>query len=161
MSVLGKMLYLRLIEVPVAELIHYDELSKIIARDVQEDGRGYLNEARYLALKQDKIVFDVERDIGIRRADNATTVAIAECRVEGIGRAAKRGTEILATVNRDELEPHDRVKRDVTHLQLGALKLFAAGPVTKKFTQAAERGRTLPPLRTLISRTLKLFEDSA
>lgn len=160
MSALGRLLYARLVDVPVGELIHYDELSNVIGRDVQQDGRWYLKEARELARRQDRIVFDVERDIGIRRADNITTVSIAEGRVEGIARAAKRGTEILATVDRDELEPHDRARRDVAHLQLGALRIFAAAPMTKSLTKSAEGGRALPSPRTLMARALKMFEDS-
>lgn len=160
MSALGRLLYARLVETQIGDLIPYDELSRIIARDVQEDGRGYLNEARDLARKLDKIVFDVERDVGIVRADNVTTVGIAGDRVERINRAAKRGVDILATVDRDRLEPHDRVKHDVTHLQLGALKQFASMPVTKKLTESAESGHRLPPIKTLIAQTLKMFEDT-
>lgn len=160
MSGIWRLIYDRLVNTVVGDFLAYDELSKITGRDVQGEGRGDLNRARYLALRQDKMVFDVERDIGIRRADNVTTVSIAEGRVEGIARAAKRGTEILATVDRDSLEPHEQVKRDVAHLQLGALRLFAAPPVTKKLTEAAQSGRSLPPVRTLIGRTLKMFEDS-
>jgi hypothetical protein len=77
----ARLLSQHLLKADVAQLMKYDELSKIIGKPIAS-ARGALQTARRHALREEGIVFGVERGVGIRRlnADEIVSASVSQRR---------------------------------------------------------------------------------
>jgi hypothetical protein len=157
MHPLAKLLYQELIAAPVGEIVAYDALSTAIGRDVRVDARHHLGTARRVALRRDRIAFDVEIDRGLRRIVGGAIVGVAENRVERLGRAALRGAEILRAADPALLSPEETARARATQIQLGLARLFASPAAGRQLVAAAESGAPTPSLKSVATRSLKMF----
>jgi hypothetical protein len=92
MSEDARLLSQRLLKAETAELLKYDELTKVIGKPIAT-ARGALQTARRYALREEGFVFGVERGIGIRRlaADEIVAASVSQRKFirNKAGRAAK------------------------------------------------------------------------
>lgn len=152
-SVDTKVIEALLAEAVVGQVITYEEMSKAIGRDVRQHALSSLVTARRSLEKDKRIVFGVERNVGLKRLNDVEIVSTAESSRRHMQRTAKRSLTKLATVNFENLDA-DAKRQHVTYsAQLGALAMFAAKASTKKIEGKVNgSSRDLP-----IGETLKLF----
>lgn len=124
-------LYARLRQARVGEVVTYRELGAAIGADVQNGARGHLLTARRLAMKTDGYVFDVVTNQGLVRLSADQTVATASRDLRSIHRRARRMLETQSTVDAAELDNAARVKFSATLSLAGAL-LQASTPTAMK-----------------------------
>jgi len=65
----ARLMYQRLAEMDIGDFVTYEELNGIIGRDVQKEGRGFLNTARSMAEREDGKIFGVVINQGLKRLD--------------------------------------------------------------------------------------------
>lgn len=134
------------------DVISYQDLSKVIGRDVRQFCWGNLTSARR-TLTGEKIHFDIVRGVGLKRLDGAGAVVAVGSYIEKARHAAGRGIKILQNVEFSELPDDAKRSHLAKSAQLGAIKLFGSSKATKKLeAKAAETSAQLA-----IGDTLKLF----
>lgn len=134
------------------DVVSYDELSKLLGRDVREHCRGNLNTARKTAMHEG-IFFDVRTNEGLVRLDGEQATAASEHHIVRSRKAARRGLDHLAHVPFDTLSDESKQKHLTASAQLGAIHLFSTSKSAKKIELAVKS--TTSPMA--IGETLKLF----
>lgn len=121
-------LYRWLCDVKVGDLITYKELSDIIGRDVQGEGYPLLVTARRWALRHDRIVFAVEKNIGMRRCNDSEKINEAAAGRERMVGQAKRSAQILGATNYDNLSRREKISHNVQLAQFGCVVQMFSPP---------------------------------
>jgi len=154
----SKLLYDHLLTVEPGATVTYDDLSAVIGSDVQEDGYQYLHRARYMALRNDRMVFDCIRGAGLVRVENAQVVGIAESVVHRLRKMAKRGIDTISTIDLTKLSPEELTRAHVARAQMGLTRAFTANSAAKRLSASAEGKATLPNPGKIAAASLKAFE---
>lgn len=154
-SVDTKVLMERLKKATTGETIAYSELGKLIHCDVQGKGRGYLQTARDRLLKDERMVFEVVRNEGLRRATDTAIVQSIDQTMQRVRNAARRGARTIACADYDNLNQEEKHKFNFGLSMTGALMHF-----TKSSSQKAiEAGVTATSARLPVGKTLELFRS--
>lgn len=154
MSLDTQMLYERLEKAQIGDLIKYEELSAIIGSDVQIKGRGSLQSARKMAMRDKSMVFESVRDIGIKRLADAEIVRSGQAYISRIRRHARRGMRVLVSVQNFEALPNDlKIRHNATASMLGAVAQFSGGAAQKRIEDAVEAAGN----KISYAKTLELF----
>ncbi len=132
------------------DVVTYDELSKIMGRDVREHCSGNLQTARR-TLRNEKIHFDTVSRVGLNRLTFEEAVHSTQSCIDRSRNAAKNGLKILENVEFSELSPISQKEHLAKSAQLAAIKLFGGSNAGKKI-EAKVDGKQLA-----IGETLKLF----
>ena len=150
-SIDTRMIYDRLKKSRVGDVVTYEELTKLVGRDVTDGAHGNLYSARRRLLREDQIVFDTVRKIGLQRLGDTEIVEASEADLARIRRAAKRaGRKLTCVQNFAGLQETHQTKHNA------AMSLFAAVATITKQSQVrkieAKIGKTeavLPLAKTL------------
>lgn len=142
----------RLRKTSVGDLVSYDELSKLLGRDVREFCIGSLRTARHTLIAE-SIFFDVVSKEGYLRISQEDATHAAKSYVSRARKAASRGIRHLSNVQFNELSDEAKRENLATAAQLGAVKLFSSSVSAKKLEEKID-GQTSP---LPIGETLKLF----
>jgi len=127
-----RLLYQRLLKLRYDEVVTYDELSRILGRDVRKSSRSNLTSARKMAI-QDGIVTDAVRKVGIKRlTDERTVECTGTVMRKRIRRACHRSARRLTAVRFDNLSDNLKQIHNAELSQLGALAEFSKDKVTKR-----------------------------
>ncbi len=108
LSIDAKMIYDHLISVGVGDTVTYANLTNLIGRDVQKQGRGALITARRRARNLDRIIFGTVRDVGLMRLSDTEIVETGEGTLRHIRRAARRGAQNVLCVQDFNKLPNDK-----------------------------------------------------
>jgi hypothetical protein len=140
-------------EAVVGKLISYEELSKAIGRDVRKHAMSALGTARRGVFKEKRILFGVQRGIGLVRIDDAGIVKSIEKDRIHLHRTARKSLKKLAAVEFSNLDESGKRDHVVASAQMGAVAMFANKNSGKKIeSKIAAKAEALP-----IGETLKLF----
>lgn len=133
MSIDTQVLIKRLTQVAVGEVVTYDELSKLIGRDVRNGARGFLNTARHRLKRDDRAIFAIVRKVGVKRLDDFGIVKAGESGMQHIRNQTRRVVQTLGCVADYENLPND-VKRayNLTTAQAGMLAHITKPSTVKK-----------------------------
>lgn len=143
----------RLRNAVVGEMVSYDELTKLLGRDVRQFCRSSITSARH-TLEGESIFFDTVANEGLKRLTESEAVTkTAPSYVSRAKSAASRGMRVLQNVQYDNLDDNTKRKHLSTSAQLGAIKLFTSSKATKAIEGKVEQTKTTLP----IGETLKLF----
>lgn len=153
LSELSKKVYFRLVTVPTNEMVTYFELSKLIGRNVQKEGRFHLDTARKMAMRDDKIVFGTVRNEGVKRLDDVAVVETGQGSVTKVRRACHRGVRVVTTANYSQLPNEMKHKRNMYVSVLGALEMATKAPNMRRLEQKV----TTSECTLSIGRTLDAF----
>lgn len=155
MGIDSRMLYDRLKLAEVGEVVEYDEMSKIIDRPVQGDGRGSLNTARKAASRDDGIIFGTIRKVGLKRLSDAEIVGKQDQRRRHVKKTAESGFNELGRIQSyEKLSAQDKVRHNATASIFAAVSHVTKPSSMKRIEiKVAEAQAKLP-----IASTLKLFE---
>jgi ribosomal protein S3AE len=137
LSIDAKLLYNRLIKVEIDEIITYEELSKVINRNVKID-RHVLDTARKKTEIDDNIVFEVIRGKGYKRLDNTEKAESLEKYNRSIKRTINRASRRASTVDFDQLTMEGKNKFKMYVSCMAAMKHFTKGPIQKKIKNKIE-----------------------
>lgn len=116
----------RLAQAAIGELVEYDDLSKLIQRDVRESGYGSLMSARRALEAESSIVFEVVVSKGLTRMDDSGKVNSAKAKVNGICRAARRVKRRLGAVDVSKLDSPGRLLFNATATIAGVLDVMSS-----------------------------------
>lgn len=140
----------RLRKTEVGELVTYDELSKLLGRDVRKFCVSYLKTARH-TLVGESIFFDCVTNEGFKRLSNDEAALAADYYRTRIISTTNRGIRHLKNVPFDNLSDEAKKKHLTSSAQLGAIQLFSSSKSTKKIEAAVSN----TPMAT--GELLKLF----
>ncbi|MGI0025836.1 MAG: hypothetical protein ACREA4_11940, partial [Nitrososphaera sp.] len=145
-SIETKLLYERLKQAQLGELIEYTELSKIAGRDVRGPVRYAMASARRLCERQDRMVFGVVRLVGLRRLDDVEIIGTQQTAIDHVRRTVRRSARRLSCVREfDSLSPEDQTRHNSYQCINALLAHTTLPPQVRRLEQrVAEMGRTLP-----------------
>lgn len=121
--------------VAVGDTISYEQLSAVIARPILER-RSSLAAARRLLVRDEKIVFDAVRGVGLKRLDSAGTAGVMPSHLRKIRRASVRARRIGQCVSILDL-PVEQRPSFVADVSLLALVSEVTAPVSRKRLEVA------------------------
>ena len=140
-------------ECEVGQTITYDELSAAIGRDVRVFALASLRSARQGILREKRIVFGVEKNVGFTRLDDSGIVKTMPLDRKRIMRGAKRAMMKLACVEFAKLTDEEKKDHVVASAQIGTIAMFAS----KTSTNRIEKQVNGESKQLAIGETLKLF----
>jgi hypothetical protein len=140
---------------PEAPFVPYTELSALIGKDVQTDGRHNLEAAKNIVLRENGINFGTVWNEGAKLLDDRERVSTGEGIKDRIRRIARKGYRSVTSVqNFDALPMEAKVKH---HAYVTIFKITDASTRPKKVLQI--EGEVKEVMRALsMKETLKLFE---
>jgi hypothetical protein len=140
-------------EMKVGDVLTYEELSRSIGRDVRQFALGALTTARQSLMKEKRMVFDIERNVGIKRLDDNQIIDSTESDRLKMQRTGKKALTKLASVEFSNLTPDKKKQHVVASAQIGAIVMFS-----KKSSQSKIESHVKSDSSTLaIGETLKMF----
>lgn len=148
LSLDSQMLYERIRGANEGEVISYEDLSKVVGRDVRKK-RGALITAQRLALSEHAIVFGTIVKEGIKRLSAREIVESSPAVTKKIARAARRQIRKLTSIR--ETLSGDALVRHNTHVSLmGTLAHICSAPSVKALEgKVANYQKVLPVAKTL------------
>lgn len=157
LSIDAKMIYDRLAESKIGEIIGYDELSKIIGRDTTNGGRGPLTTARRKAMRENRMVFGTVRKQGIKRLADTEIVESAASDLRRIRKATRRVVERTTMVDFSKLPAKAQSEHNVYLSMFGAIAQMTLASSMKQIAKrVAETHQALP-----LAKTLEAFKEAA
>jgi|6_EtaG_2_1085325.scaffolds.fasta_scaffold00659_14 hypothetical protein len=164
-SVEARLLYARLKEVSIGEVILYTELAAIGGRPMKTDedtGKlidrrfplelyGALSTARRRAQKDDGIILDAVYGEGLKRLNDHEIVGTSQRYIDGTRRASRRASKRLACVaDFDSLPAEDKVHHNTFMSLFGALAVITRAKSVKKLEGHVQQAHEqLPLVKTL------------
>lgn len=151
LSVDTQLLFDRLIKAKIGETVTYQELSGLIGADVQGRARGLLRTARKKAMREERMVFGVVRNVGLKRLDDSGIVSTGQLTLAKIRRQARMGMVQLACVRNFDAMPNEAKVAHNTHMSMLGALVAATKPTKVKALESkiAAAGDKLPVGRTI------------
>jgi hypothetical protein len=147
----SKLLYQRLAKMEIGDFVSYHELSEIIGRDVQREGRGFLNTARQICQREHEKTFGVIVGAGLKCLMPTEVIGTTNFAIEHIRRTSRKAVKRLKCVGDiEKLTNEDKIKMNANASILGALSVMTRESYIKKIEARVEATREqLPYAKTL------------
>jgi len=147
----ARLLYQRLAKMNVGDFISYQDLGEIIGRNVQQEGRGFLNTARLMAEREDGKTFGVIINEGLKCLNSGEIINTAAFSIGHIKRTSRRSMKRIACITDLSTLPNDEKIRLNTYASiLGVMSVMAKGSSIKKIeARVQETQEQLPYVKTL------------
>jgi len=156
MSIETSLLVERLKQSAVGDVVTYAEMSTLVGRNVQGDGYSAMASARRICQREERMVFEVIRNEGLKRLNDSGIVATGGVNLKRLGRQARRGVKTLACVTDfDALPPDQQVEHNMTMSMLGALAQMVKPKQQEKLRLAVANAQQRLPL----TKTLEMFTN--
>jgi hypothetical protein len=140
--------------VEIGSIVKYADLSAIIGQNTQGDGRGYLNTARRIVLRDNQIWFGTIRGEGLKRFPDTEKVKTHDSYLSRVRRATRRQRVIMQSVDYNALPKTEQVKHNVALSQYGVINFLASDAAEKKLTsRVTEANAQLP-----VGKSLEIFK---
>jgi hypothetical protein len=150
-SVETRLIYQRLSGMNIGDFVSYSDLNELVGRNVQKEGRGYLNTARLMCERDDDKAFGVVLNEGLRCLNSKEIINTAEFSVGHIKRTSRRSLKKMRCINDLEQLPNDEKIRLNTYASiLGVMATMAKGSNIRKIeARVQETQEQLPYVKTL------------
>ncbi len=147
----ARLIYKRLAEMNIGDFISYRDLSGLIGRDVQKEGRGYLNTARGMCEREDGKTFGTVRNEGIKCLASAEIINTAAHAIGHIKRTSRRSLKRMQCIEDVSALPNDeRIRLNTYASILGVMTVMGTGKAIKKIeARVQETQEMLPYVKTL------------
>jgi hypothetical protein len=147
----ARLLYQMLTKMNVGDFAAYAELNAIIGRNVQKEGRGFLNTARIMAEREDGKTFGVVINEGLKCLSDSEIVNTAVFSLGHIRRTSRRSIKRMACIADLGAMPNEEKIRLNTYASiLGVMATMAKGSSIKKIeARVQETQDQLPYVKTL------------
>lgn len=126
-------------EMSIGTTLNYEVLTALIGREVRSH-RHLLISARKQVEQETGALFEIVRDVGIKRLTADETADVGLGVIRKVRRAARRGVDRLGRVRVNDMDREAANKVIAHRSQLGAIALVADG--RKSATLAKEAGKT-------------------
>lgn len=137
------------------EVIPYQVFNEIIRGDVQFKQAWVLMQARKVVLREDRMVFECVRGVGLKRLTDSGISGIGEQSIAHIHRHSARATKKMACADYATLGNEEKIRYNAHLSVLGALRAVTTKRKIEKLEIAAgEQNRQLA-----LKDTLKLFAN--
>lgn len=125
--------------IPAGDVALYQDLSAVAKVNVQKEGRGRLNSARKIVLREDTMVFAPVRGLGMKRLRDEDIAESSGSAVKSINRKAHRELKkSRCLTNVQALPVHTQVKL-YTHLSvLAAFETISGGKSVRQLANVIE-----------------------
>ncbi len=153
-----KTIHARLAKLGVGETVTYDELSKLIGREVRTGGSAawVLSRARHKCLYEDGIVISSVMKVGVKRLSDAEIVDTGQDIVSRIHNMTVTGMRRLSAIKSyDALTGDRKVKFNAYTSICGTLGHFTKSKQVEAVSKAAEKSGGQLPLQ----RMLEAFQE--
>ncbi len=139
--------------VNVGTVIDYARLTRSIGRDVQSAARSALTSARHVVMREERMVFDVVRGIGLKRLNDVEIVDSGDKDRASIHRRARKAARKVTCVEYDSLPKEKQVKHNATLAVLGVMaELSTAKGLARVEGQVVESGsKEVPHVKAAIA----------
>ena len=136
---------------PFDAMISYEDLSILIGRNVQKEGRSALSSARRQLQREAAMIFEPVKNVGMKRLTDSAIVATSQSSLRRINRTARRGAQRLGCVsNFAGLSKEEMVRHNTSMSLLGVFFEITKVQGVKRIEAAvAVAQRTLPLAQTL------------
>jgi|GEM_PF-2060136 len=143
-------------QIEVGQIISYKELSEIIGRDVQRSASGSLYSARRILQRDEEIVFNTIRNIGLERLNDVGVVGTISSSTKRIHRESERGLKRGACVQHYDRLPNDKkVEYNANMSNLGMLRLVTKPSKMRALETSVKKEQG----KLSVGRTLAVFMD--
>ncbi len=155
LSIDAKVLFDALIDIPKGGVIGYIKLTSLISKDVQKQGYGYLATARTKALRENGLVFEAVRGVGLKcLTDEENARSTGTATIRKIRRASSKAIRKLTAIDDFDGLPNDA---KVNHnMALSVLGVFRHMTKPKKIEQL-EQKITETKAQLPLNKTLEIF----
>jgi hypothetical protein len=141
----------RLRKLEVGEVVSYDELGGIIKRDVRGKARGSLHTAMRRVLRDDNMVCECVRTVGVKRLDDPGIIDVGQTGVQRVHRSARRSLEKVSKVSQlDKLNNQQKIAFNTTVSMLGLLSHVTKRQQVKRLEQVVQTKQDMVPLRAAL-----------
>lgn len=141
----------------VGQLLTYDQLSKLIGRDVREHAYGALQTARRIAEREDGIAFGTITNVGLKRLNDVEVIGTADKTLAHIRRTASRsGRRVLWCLKDfDKLSDEKKVEHNARVSALTVLATISKNSAIRRIEGKVDLAQNGP---LPIGRTLQIFQ---
>lgn len=119
-------------EVGKDDTISYEALSRAIGRNVRSECAGALHSARLLVQREDRMVFDSVRGVGLMRLADSAIVDLADKARDKVRKHAKRTAKKLVCVDFDALPNDKKIKHNAALSMFGVMSEIATDKSMKR-----------------------------
>jgi hypothetical protein len=150
-SVETRLIYQRLSGMNIGDFVSYSDLNELVGRNVQKEGRGYLNTARLMCERDDDKAFGVVLNEGLKCLNSKEIINTAEFSIGHIKRTSRKSLKKVRCINDLEQLPNDEKIRLNTYASiLGVMATMAKGSNIRKIeARVQETQEQLPYVKTL------------
>lgn len=142
----------RLRKTQEGEIVTYDELTKLLGRNVVMFCRGNVGTARH-ALIEESIFFDCIPNEGYKRLTLSEATASSEDFRRRARKTIRRGIRHLRHIPLDQLSDEDKMKHMSSAVQFETMELFSSTKAANRIETAVKDSSH----KMAIGETLKLF----
>lgn len=144
-------IYKWLIDVPVGGIVTYSDLSALIGRNVSGRYRYILAAARNMAVRENRIVFDVIKNVGLRRCGNDDMVDVGADGIVRIRNLVDKRAKIILCADYNELSNPKKIKHNATLSLLGAIKQHSTPKAQVEAEKAVAQECQMLPEKELLA----------
>ena len=119
-------------EVAKKDTISYAALSRAIGRDVRTECAGALRSARMLVQRENRMVFDSVRGVGLMRLADSAIVDLADKARDKVRKHARRTAKKLVCVDFDDLPNDKKIKHNAALSMFGVLSEISTDKSMKR-----------------------------
>jgi len=150
-----RLLYEALKKLNVGDFISYHQLSEIIGRDIQSSARGCLVSARRIVQREDRMVFGVIRNEGLKRLNDAGIVTTGNLSINKIHRESRKAIKRIVCIdNYNDLPNEYKIKHNMFLSIFGVFNYATKPAIVGKLESKVENVGKLP-----LSKTLEAFKE--
>lgn len=136
------MIYQRIGQMQIGDLLTYKELSDILGEPV-DGSNSHLQSARDMAVRYDGIVLENVRTVGYKRLSDTGIVHDTDRDMKSIGRKAKKATRKLESADYAALPLNEKHKFNVRSSILGVLRAASSRRREKRIMNKTEPDQKL------------------
>lgn len=139
-------------EIKVGEVVTYQQLSQTIARNVTREAQAALHTARGIVQREDRMVFDAVRGVGLKRLNDEEIVDLSDKARDHIRRTSRRTAKKLTCVDYDGMSRDKQVKHNTALSMLGVFMAMATEKSTRRLSEQVQiAGTDLPVAKASIA----------
>lgn len=130
----------------IGDLVSYSKLTAAIARDVQTDARSVLETARQIVQREDKMIFDAVRGMGLKRLTDEEIVGLGDRTRDHVRRSARRVVKKMVCVDYNNLSAEKQVQHNTALSMFGLFAEIATDKSTLRLSEAVKDARSDLPI---------------
>lgn len=135
----------------ISTIVSYPEISEIIRRNAQGDGRGIVGSAIKWLQNNKSQIWGTVRRVGLKRLDDGEIVDKGRSNLRKVNRTANRAAKVVRCVRYENLSRDQKQEHDALLVGLRTIQLFSRKDGFEKVKAAIpENGAILPDVKKVM-----------